>query len=364
MRGDDGARRLKMVPDDGHASVSPSPHRIKHITKKRHRIYILYEKSDRSDRSDASSSRFKDRDHDDHNNENIPPDDSIHISLHVNMTGKAVLLLVLFSRWSSCLSFNPALPKQAAFKTRTDAASRPSSLQFVRLYSRTKTTPFSRNLECFETTPEGADPSSDDKESMAKAYNLSTVIFGFISVLLLLCPDKTLTKRLASKFGGAAGFGLASGASYILAGANEHDQLTSDTYKRLNLGVLGFSVLGLAGVPGEAAFFTTAAPAMFTSLLMLVTRIVGALVAYQGWIRGITSGLTPVQELVEGMKSNIRGLKVKRQDKKKSLAYRNCMLLVMFGMFSNLMGGIFDVRVSNLVYNDAVVAIGKCQYRI
>jgi len=36
--------------------------------------------------------------------------------------------------------------------------------------------------------------------------------------------------------GGAAGFGIASGLSYILAGANEHDRLQSDTYKRLNVG--------------------------------------------------------------------------------------------------------------------------------
>jgi hypothetical protein len=281
------------------------------------------------------------------------------------------MILVLLTRSLSCLSFNPALSKQASL---TPTVFRHLSLPFVRLHSTITKSPFSRNLERFDTTPEGADLSSDGnlerfetspenadlssdgKEKMAKAYNLSTVLFGFISILLLVCPDKTLTKRLATKIGGAAGFGLASGASYILAGANEEDRLTSDTFKRLNVGVFGFSVLGLAGFPGEAAFFRTAAPALVTSLFMLVTRIVGASVAYQGWTRGVVvsnsnsnsnlNSTTRVQALVEGMKSNLRGLKVKREDKKKSLFYRNCMLVVMFGMFNNFMGGIFDIRVS------------------
>jgi hypothetical protein len=283
----------------------------------------------------------KDRDHDVHNIT------TKITSLHVKMTRKALIILVLCSRWLACLSFNPALPKQA---TLTRTVSRPLSLSFVRLSTSSSTSPFSRNLERFETISEGAALPSGDKGKMARAYNLSTVLFGFISILLLLSPDKTQTKQLASKIGGAAGFGLASGASYILSGANEDDRLSSDTFKRLNLGVLGFSILGMACVPGEAAFFATATPAMVTSLSMLVTRIVGASVAYQGWTRGIASYSTPVQALVEGMKSNIRGLKVKRQDKKKSLFYRNCMLLVMLGMFSNAMGGIFDIRVSSIGY--------------
>ena len=271
------------------------------------------------------------------------------------MTRKVLLILVLFSRWPSCLSFSPALPKQttstACRSPFIRTVSPPSSIPFARLHSTsTNKSPFRRSLERFETNiEEDASLSSDEKEKMAKAYNLSTVLFGFISILLLVCPDKTLTKRLASKIGGAAGFGLASGASYILAGANQEDRLTSETYKRLNVGVFGFSVLGLAGVPGEAAFFPTAAPAMVTSLFMLVTRIVGASVAYQGWTRAVrvaSNSTTRGQAMVEGMKSNIRGLQVKRQDKKKSLFYRNCMLMVMCGMFSNFMGGIFDIRVS------------------
>ena len=186
------------------------------------------------------------------------------------------------------------------------------------------------------------------KERMRRAYKLSSILFGCLAALIFLMPDKTLSKKIATKIGGAAGFGLAAGTNYILGGANEQDRLDRDTYKRLNVGILGFSILGLAGVPGEAAFFPTATPAILTSLFMFAIRIVGAIVAYQGWNRGILpTGSTPLQELLQGTKANFRGLRVKVANKKKSLAYRNCMLLVMFGMFSNFMGGIFDIRVSS-----------------
>ena len=183
---------------------------------------------------------------------------------------------------------------------------------------------------------------------MRRAYKLSSILFGCLAALIFLMPDKTLSKKIATKIGGAAGFGLAAGTNYILGGANEQDRLDRDTYKRLNVGILGFSILGLAGVPGEAAFFPTATPAILTSLFMFAIRIVGAIVAYQGWNRGILpTGSTPLQELLQGTKANFRGVRVKVANKKKSLAYRNCMLLVMFGMFSNFMGGIFDIRVSS-----------------
>jgi hypothetical protein len=51
---------------------------------------------------------------------------------------------------------------------------------------------------------------------LAKAHQVSSALFGVMSLVLLAIPDKTLTKRLASKWGGAAGFGLASYLSYIL----------------------------------------------------------------------------------------------------------------------------------------------------
>jgi hypothetical protein len=188
---------------------------------------------------------------------------------------------------------------------------------------------------------------------LAKAYQLSSFLFGVMSLVLLAIPDKTLTKRLASKWGGAAGFGLASYLSYILqqqraSASCEKETKTdsdNDTYKRANLGLLGFCVFGLVALPGEAGFWPQAAPAIVTAACLTAVRVFGAIVAYRGWHQGIVaSGVNPMRELWNGTKGNLRGLRV--LDKKKSLFYRNTLLLVLFGMFSNWMEGLFGLRVS------------------
>jgi hypothetical protein len=188
---------------------------------------------------------------------------------------------------------------------------------------------------------------SSVKETMAKSYKLSTILFGLLSAWILFMPDVTLGKKIASKVGGAAGFGLASGVSNILAGANDRDHLQSDTYKRLNLGILGFSVLGLAAFPGEAAYFYTAPPAIFTSLVMTVVKVFGAVVSYKGWTLGIAKGQTAKEELVQSIKDNFKGLKV--QKKKYAGAYRNLLLLVFVGLFSTVNEWIFMMRVSDTI---------------
>jgi hypothetical protein len=227
-------------------------------------------------------------------------------------------------------------------------------------------------------------------------YTLSTVLFGGIFVLLFFMPDKTGGKQLASKVGGAAGFGLASGVSYMLASqpsslqtaaesssistirrvstANTYADTDTNTYLRLHLGLLGFCVLGLGAFPGEAAFFRTAGPAMLAYCAMSCARLVGAVTAFRGWKAGITlrqeqaerqqqqqdeqqeqqeSGniriprsspqLSLVQEVWKGTKETFRGFKV--TNKKKALTYRNIFALVLMAMFSKFMDGMFNIRV-------------------
>jgi hypothetical protein len=160
----------------------------------------------------------------------------------------------------------------------------------------------------FDGTPKKALRS----EPIKTRYALSTVLFGCIAVLLFFLPDKTGGKQLASKFGGAAGFGLASGISYILASppsslqtavassssrsstirrvstTNTYADTDTNTYLRLHLGLLGFCVLGFGAIPGEAAFCRTAGPAMVAYCAMSCARLVGAVTAFRGWKAGIT----------------------------------------------------------------------------
>jgi hypothetical protein len=104
----------------------------------------------------------------------------------------------------------------------------------------------------------------------------------------------------------------------------------------------------LAAIPGEAAFWPLAVTAVLTYVAMTCVKSVGAVVSYWGWRYGTSSPLTPLiiptEELWGGWKSNWRGLRV--VDKKRSLFYRNSLLIVLFSMFSTFMEGISHLRVS------------------
>jgi hypothetical protein len=168
----------------------------------------------------------------------------------------------------------------------------------------------------------------------------------------------------STEWGAAAGFGVAAGISNILKGAVQNDRLSSDTYKRLSVGLLGFCLLGLAALPGEAAF--VAAPGSAAVLFTVLVKLYGTALSFVGWKRGVIGTVSGsdtdtdnrknntnqgvprimLQEFATGLLQTVKGLRV--QNAKKALTYRNCLLLVVGGMFSNFMEGIFDLRVSTV----------------
>lgn len=199
-------------------------------------------------------------------------------------------------------------------------------------------------------------------ETLRRYYKILSIGYGLIATIFFLMPDKTFTVRLASKFGGAAGFGLAAGISRIMLASIHNNSLDSETCKRLNVGLLGFSVLGLFSVPGEAAFLFNTGPVMFLTAVANITRLFGAVVAYTGWSHGVLKTspvrnnaamlLSPkeaVIELFRGTKATFVGMKVLKVNKKKSLMYRNSVLIILLGMFSSFMEGLFHVRVGTVV---------------
>ncbi|CAB9525100.1 expressed unknown protein [Seminavis robusta] len=188
---------------------------------------------------------------------------------------------------------------------------------------------------------------------MRRCYSILSTLYGILAATILLMPDRTLGRRLATKVGCAAGFGLATGISILLKKANDIDHLHGASFKQLNLGLLGFSLLGLFAVPGEAAFLPTAGPAILLSATMNAARLFGVAVAYRGWSRGVSSReeeaqwLSPLKatkELLQGIQSTLRGMRVPNETKKRSLSYRNCLLLVLTCMMSCFMEGVFYIR--------------------
>ena len=139
-------------------------------------------------------------------------------------------------------------------------------------------------------TPEkyGEAPSVSDKKALSKAYRVAQYAFCSAAGMIFCMPDRTLTTLLATKWGGSAGFAIAAGLCRILRTANEQDRLASETYKRLNLGLLGFTGLGLTAVPGEAAFLNSSRAAMVMAGFLTVLRLFGTVLAFTGWKRGVT----------------------------------------------------------------------------
>jgi hypothetical protein len=193
-------------------------------------------------------------------------------------------------------------------------------------------------------------------DELSQSYQVCQYLFGVIDAFCFIIPDRTMSSLLVAKLAGAAGFGLAAGLSHILADAQRHHRLSSDTYKRLNLGLLSFSALGLAAVPGETGFLPTAAPAIILTALVFLVRAYSATVAWKGWMVGVVPregsiARTPYvvfKELRNGTSATLSGLKV--QNGKKALTYRNILLFIAVGIVSSLMDGIFAMRVSFAVF--------------
>jgi hypothetical protein len=202
----------------------------------------------------------------------------------------------------------------------------------------------------------------NQKNQLSQAYTVGQYLF-LATAFLHLWTVRPASLFLESEFarstewGAAAGYGVAAGISYVLKGAVDNKRLSSDTYKRLSVGLLGFCLLGLAAVPGEAAF--VAVPGNAAVLFTIAVKFYGTAISFVGWKRGVvgigngsdsddnTNQGVPrimLQEFATGLLQTAKGLKV--QNAKKALTYRNCLLLVVGGMFSNFMEGIFDLRVS------------------
>jgi len=91
---------------------------------------------------------------------------------------------------------------------------------------------------------------------------------------------------------------LASGVSYIMIGAAEKSRLSSDTYKRLNIGLFEFGVTGfLAGILMKLSPLWA-----LTCFIAVVNSIKGYGYGLKGWELGDASAK---DDLTNGMKKNI-----------------------------------------------------------
>ena len=246
---------------------------------------------------------------------------------------KPLLLLILCTITPKSIeSFQPLSRVRAVFNLPISNVERRRAPPFL----------FQRRQIQLETTatslgePEECGDNSKKKANMTRAYNVCTYLLGGTSAIIFFMADKTNNRLLAKKVAGAVGFGLASAVSSILAGANDHDRLGSDTYKRLNIGLLGFATFGLFALPGEAAFLPNVGSfTVLVTAIMVVKGLVGT-VAFVGWKRGVSIETSLIKEILDGTKSTLAGLWF---TKKRGAAYRNPLVLVIAGLLSSFLEG-------------------------
>jgi hypothetical protein len=243
-----------------------------------------------------------------------------------------------------------------------------------------------QNNSSIKQSNNNSNENNDSTSSLSKAYQIAQYGYYTAGILLFLVPDRTATVAAtttvttislltATKWGAAAGFIMAGRLCYILYKANVQQRLSSDTYKRINIGLFGFNLIGLAAIPGEAGFVRSIGGTTGTYLavgLLTMLRLYGAVVTFNGWIQyisdmnGSTGAATNAStgtnvvdaivprsrsrsrsriillELGQGIKDTIGGLQVRSA--KKALTYRNCLLILCFGMLSRFMETLFSLR--------------------
>lgn len=93
---------------------------------------------------------------------------------------------------------------------------------------------------------------------------------------------------------------LAAGFAYILIGACQNDRLSSDTYKRLNLMLATFGLVGLLIGQNRGELW------IITSVIAMVNSIKGYGYGIKGW--KLTESVSPIVDMMEGCKANVECL--------------------------------------------------------
>lgn len=186
------------------------------------------------------------------------------------------------------------------------------------------------------------------KEPLVFTYGVAHKLYTALALLLFVMPDRTFTARLASKWGGVAGYYLAGSTFRILQGAARAGRLSSDTYKRLNVGLVGFCLTFWA-MPAEAGFLIEPASVTLMTFILNASKAFGLVLALTGWQYGVDKEgenfFKPgelVQDFLRGCLDTLKGMRVKNA--KKALAYRNLLVCVLAGLMSSLFEGLFDIR--------------------
>jgi hypothetical protein len=170
----------------------------------------------------------------------------------------------------------------------------------------------------------GTDGEDDrNKTAMMNGYKSSMKLYLISSMFLLMMTGSYF------KLANAAGLLVAAGLAHILSDATEQDRLGSDTYKRINLGLMGFTLISLLNMSGDFELFRLL-PRGYTYFGMAAfSHAFGGCTAYAGWRRGLVDDADIQQELKGGIQSTFRSI---WPTKGRGTIYRNALLAILVGI--------------------------------
>lgn len=152
-----------------------------------------------------------------------------------------------------------------------------------------------------------------DHDNSSKLQGRKTrVIMGYKAMTLLYiavevysaCKLFALKTLPASTFIAITSYiALPAGISYILISAAEHDRLGSDTYKRLNLSLLEYAMIGLSVIALSGGGNQILKVAY---ILSLINTVKGYAYGVLGWDKKSKTSL--LQDFTRGIQSTIKGI--------------------------------------------------------
>ena len=157
---------------------------------------------------------------------------------------------------------------------------------------------------------------SDGYTGLSKLYLISS---------FLMC----LLNGTNRKFSTAAGLIVAAGFSRILSDATDHGRLGSNTYKRLNLGLVAFNLISVLTMLVQMRPFRRIARGTAFISMAAFCQTLGIGIAFEGWRRGLGDGADLLKVLKEGVQSTFRNVWVTRG---RGTMYRNALLAVLAGI--------------------------------
>ena len=158
---------------------------------------------------------------------------------------------------------------------------------------------------------EEASKDNDDDISMDKKIQgrKNRVILGYKAMTMLYIAVEVFSasKRVPvnTLLGITSYIAMPAGLSYILISAAKHDRLGSDTYKRLNLSLLEYAVIGLFVI----ALSGGGNPILKVAYIMtLINTIKGYTYGVVGWDKKSGTDTTLLQDFTRGIVSTIKGI--------------------------------------------------------